>query len=394
MDELVRFKPIMVSDMFKGVDKSYSARKTAYGTGSTDVEALTWYYVDRDETTWSNLTDDLKNLFHSFGVSREDQEDWFRVFNVNDWYNAKRMLVATIPQSACSSYIDGSTVRLNVPTGLTSGQFTTFYGATFDGYPDPVTGKQISMDYEDGAISYGGAYCYLFADTQGLHKLPTAAYPSGWAHPYTGTVNGAINPNSGATSFDPDNASLAWTAAEAKMSRHLSATHWTEGDTGKDIPYGVGLLEKGIFVVFDMYGRNDFIVESIMSATSTWTSTTANFSAVTTSGGANSSATNRKGVRFKGTAAHENAKLSYRTVDQSYKMIYFCFAGQNEFNSTSNHTYDQKRAYFRPEEADSLWVTEIGLYDENDDLLAYAKLSEPVEKNKLETLTFKVELQL
>lgn len=75
-------------------------------------------------------------------------------------------------------------------------------------------------------------------------------------------------------------------------------------------------------------------------------------------------------------------------------MIYFCHAGQNEFNSTSNHTYNGRRAYYRPEEATSVWVTEIGLYDENDTILAYAKLSEPVEKNKLETLTFKVELEL
>ncbi len=108
----------------------------------------------------------------------------------------------------------------------------------------------------------------------------------------------------------------------------------------------------------------------------------------------NISNVNRKSVHFEGPAVVSSATLYYRTVDQSYKMIYFCHAGQNDFNSTSNHTYNQKRAYYRPEEASSLWITEIGLYDEDDTMLAYAKLSEPVEKSKLETLTFKVELEL
>ena len=55
---------------------------------------------------------------------------------------------------------------------------------------------------------------------------------------------------------------------------------------------------------------------------------------------------------------------------------------------------DNRKAFYRPEEAGSLYITEIGLYDDADTLLAYAKLSEPVEKNMLETLTLKVELQV
>jgi len=121
------------------------------------------------------------------------------------------------------------------------------------------------------------------------------------------------------------------------------------------------------------------------------------FVAANTTGGTavqNSNTAHRKQVIFTGTTASTNASVTFRTIDQSYKMIYFCHCGQNEFNSSSNHTYNHKKAYYRPEEADSLWVTEIALYDDNNDVLAYAKLSEPVEKNKLETLTFKVELEL
>jgi hypothetical protein len=404
-DQLLRFKPITAEDVFKGIDKSYSSAKVAYGgpfSGAAGAnEMLTWYYVDRGSSNWSTNSDDLKNLFHSFGIAREDDDDWFKVFNVADWFNAKRMIVATIPQSGCGSYIDGSTVALRIPTGVTQDAFITLYGSTYNGYPDPITGRQMAKEYED--TIYGGAYCYLFGatnNTLNVGKLPVSAYGMyGTNHPYTGNVDGNVNPNAGIRDWDPDEAvtSNTLSTAVAAKSPHYAATHWEHGDTGRDVPYGIAFLEKGIFVVFDMYGRNDLIVNCPLSGTGMWTANTATFSATTSSGAAaiNTNIINRKTIHFEGSSViGGSAALYYRTVTQSYKMIYFCHAGQNEFNSSSNHTYNQKKAYYRPEEASSLWITEIGLYDENSTMLAYAKLSQPVEKNKLETLTFKVELEL
>ena len=404
-DIIKKFKPLTSDDIFKGASKTYSAVKYAYGDGQDAgaTEALQWYFVERGAEDWSTLTDDLKNLFHSFGISREDENDWFRAFNLVDYYNAKRMLIASIPQSGCASYIDGSTVKLNVPVGSGATEFVTFYGSSFKGYTDPSTNYDISVEYED--IVYGCASCYLFADTNNplsSGSLPSNTYASGKHHPYTGNVNGNVHQNSGRTSWDTDNETQStWALAGAKMTPHLRATHFGRmPDDGKDVPYGVAMLEQGLFIIFDMYGRTDFLDNTNIASggSAIWSSTTnAAFITRNMSGGTainNVDSDFRKQIVFTGTTAHENAKLTYRTVDQAYKMIYFCHAGQGEFNSTSNHTYDHKKAYFRPEEADSLWISEIGLYDEDDNMLAIAKLSEPVEKNKLETLTFKVELQL
>jgi len=379
-DNIIKFKPITNEDVFKGLDKNYSALQTASGS------SLTWYYVERDAlASVSELTDDMKNLFHSFGISREDEEDWFKVFNVEDWYNATRMIVATIPQSSCGSYIDGSTVRLNVPTGETTGDYTTFYGSTFEGYPDPITGKQIAYEYSNS--QYGGAYCYLFANSAGDNALTSAQNTTDGEHPYTGTIDGGYNPNTGEASFDQDGVTI--------MTPHLSATNWENGDDGRDVPYGIALLERGIFVIFDCFGRSNYINNSPISGTSIWSENSAGvFVANDINGAQNTDGNDRKGISFTGTVADDSARLTYRTITQEYKNVYFCHAGQAEFNSTSNHTYNSKKAYFRPEEADSLWITEIALCDDDDVVLAYAKLSEPVEKNKLETLTFKVELSL
>ena len=402
-DLLKRFKPITSDDMFKGIDKSHSSAVEAYGGLNTPDdggdELLTWHFVDRTSITQSGLDDDLKNLFHSFGISRDDENDWLKVFNVKDWFNAKRMIIISLPQSGCSTYIDGATIRINVPTGVTNAnQFVSFYGSTFHSFPDPLTGKQLALAYED-SVWAGGAMCYLWGKTNGTNtegNLLPGTYPSGANYPYTGNIDGGPNPNADIRDWDPSEASDNFVVSAQKKQNHYSASHWKIGQDGYDIPYGIAFLEKGIFIIFDFYGRDDVITSDLSGAT-IWEAQVSNFTAYTSTGASvqiNRSSTNRQNIHFEGSIANVNAKVYYRTIDQAYKMIYFCHASQNEFNSTSNHTYNTKKAYFRPEEADSLWVTEIGLYDADDDLLAYAKLSEPVEKNKLETLTFKVELEL
>lgn len=384
-DTIKRFKNLAPEDVFKGLSKSFSTQQTAYGdVAAGGSEALTWHLVERSGAAWN--TDDLKNLFFSFGIAREDDEDWDRVFGAVDWYNATRMLFAHIPASGCGSYIDGATVEVNVPTGTTATSFIKFFGASFNGYPDPETGYAVSATYDDSV--YGGASVYLFPNTIGANSL---AEDSHGEHPYTGNVDGSPHSNAGLGAWDGANAS------NDTFYPHLRATQWIRNpDDGRDVPYGLALLEKGIFVFFDFPGRDDWI--STWSGYTLWTEqTTTIFGAVTTTGGtvdANSNADNARLIQFTGTNADVSARVIYRTVTEDYKMVYFCHAGQSEFNSTSNHTYNSRKSFYRPDEADSVYVTEVGLYDDEGDLLAYGKLSEPVEKNKLETLTLKVELQV
>lgn len=79
--------------------------------------------------------------------------------------------------------------------------------------------------------------------------------------------------------------------------------------------------------------------------------------------------------------------------------IYFCRSTADEFNFSTNPTYtdstgkilvidegqeDTQKAFS--------FVTSVGLYDDNDDLLAVAKLSRPIEKNDEKDITFRVRL--
>lgn len=392
---IVKFKTLTDNDQFKGLDRSFSSAKYAYGdVGEGGDEALTWYLIDRTTSQWN--TDNLKHLFMSLGLAREndaDDDDLGKAFGFTDWYKGTRMLVGAFPASGVSSYIDGSTVVVRVPTGSSSGDYVEFFGSTFQGERDKATGKDISIG-NAGPSVYGGAFCYLFPDTQGPNSINEDQYGE---HPYTGTVDGARHANANAVS---------WTGANTEADTfypHLRATQWTRNpDDGRDVPYGIFLLEKGLFAIFDMAGRTDFLSPEITGETAgnvggIFTADTASFDAVTVTGGTaepNDNPTNGLAIRFTGTVGQENARVFFRTVTEDYKLVYFCHAGQNEFNSTSNHTYDHRKAFFRPDEADDIYVTEIALYDQNSAVMAYAKLSEPVAKNKLETLTFKVELNI
>ena len=367
------FKPLTGDDIFKGDSKTYSAFKIASGgTANPGDTYLKWFMVERGNETWSTTTDRLKNLFHSFGISREDEEDWFKAFGtLTDYYNAKRMIIITMPESECGSYIDGSTLQINIPIDA-GGNYFKLYGSTFGGYP--YTNSQgvtyMAANEFDNSV-YGCASCYLFGKTTGTGSV--GSYITDGEHPYTGQINGGENLNAAATSWDHFQVE--------STDPHCRATHWQIGTDGYDSPLGIAFLEKGIFVIFDSYGRDDLIADiaGLYDEAQVWTANTSNFRAYDSDTGLyNSDSDIRYNISFSGTYAPTRAHVSYRTVTHDYKMIYFCHAGQHEFNSTSNHTYNHARAYYRPEEADSIYVSEIALYaDDSDVPLAYAKLSEP-----------------
>lgn len=394
-----KFKVLEDGDQYKGLVVSYSNAQLAYGDGSdSDADQpLTYYYVDRQNSAWN--TDDLKNLFMSFGLSKELDSEQRTELNrlyggAIDWYSADRMLIVTVPQSGVSSYIDGSTAILRVPTGTTSGEYVEFYASTFEGQRDDLTGYDVAYQYVDKV--YGGASAGLFVNTFGEGAWAGDAQGDG-IQPYTGTIDGASHPNAGISSWSGVN------VEGRAFYPHARATHQKrDPDSGLDFEHGVAFLEKGIFVLFDDASRtflSTFLDSTGGTSGEIWTAGTASFGAVTATGGTyepNTNVNNRRAIAFTGSAANVNSRLYYRTVNEDYKLSYFCHAGQNEFNSTSNHTYNHRKAFFRPEESDDIYVTEIALYDDSGDgvPLAYAKLSEPVLKNQLETLTFKVTLDI
>jgi hypothetical protein len=75
--------------------------------------------------------------------------------------------------------------------------------------------------------------------------------------------------------------------------------------------------------------------------------------------------------------------------------IYFCRGNAGEFNYSSNPTYltsSQIRVKETREDSPTSYITTVGLYGANNELLAVAKLSEPLKKTPANEFTLRVRL--
>ncbi len=70
-----------------------------------------------------------------------------------------------------------------------------------------------------------------------------------------------------------------------------------------------------------------------------------------------------------------------------YKMSATCVAKNNEFNATQNGTFSESIN-------ESVYISEVALYNENNELLMTGKLNTPIEKNDKKFVTIKMELDL
>lgn len=87
--------------------------------------------------------------------------------------------------------------------------------------------------------------------------------------------------------------------------------------------------------------------------------------------------------------------VSFNNTTELNSTIYFCRAGHNEFNYSSNPSY-LKQSQIRVKETTLdqpvSYITTVGLYSATNELLAVAKLSEPLKKTPETELTLRVRL--
>ncbi len=87
--------------------------------------------------------------------------------------------------------------------------------------------------------------------------------------------------------------------------------------------------------------------------------------------------------------------IQFNNTTELNSTIYFCRAFSNEFNYSSNPTYlSQSKIVVKDEASDPpiSYVTTVGLYSADNELLAVAKLSEPLKKTVDTELTIRTRL--
>lgn len=87
--------------------------------------------------------------------------------------------------------------------------------------------------------------------------------------------------------------------------------------------------------------------------------------------------------------------IDFNNTTELNSTIYFCRANHNEFNYSSNPTYvTNSKLNVKNVASDSpvSYITTVGLYSSDNELLAVAKLSEPLKKDPTNELTLRVRL--
>jgi hypothetical protein len=87
--------------------------------------------------------------------------------------------------------------------------------------------------------------------------------------------------------------------------------------------------------------------------------------------------------------------VSFNNTTELNSTIYFCRVNHNDFNYSSNPTYlDGSKLRVKTMAADApvSYLTTVGLYSADNELLAVAKLSEPLRKSSDTELTLRVRL--
>ena len=92
---------------------------------------------------------------------------------------------------------------------------------------------------------------------------------------------------------------------------------------------------------------------------------------------------------------HRIYDISFNNTTELNSSIYFCRVNNNEFNYSSSPTYlSSSKIRVKNNQLDQpiSYVTTVGLYSDNNELLAVAKLSEPLKKDPSNEMTIRVRL--
>tara|TARA_R110000737_G_C14541601_1_gene479139 strand:+ start:139 stop:1221 length:1083 start_codon:yes stop_codon:yes gene_type:complete len=92
---------------------------------------------------------------------------------------------------------------------------------------------------------------------------------------------------------------------------------------------------------------------------------------------------------------HRIHNISFNNTTELNSSIYFCRANNSEFNYSSNPTYlSQSQLRVKSVATDNpvSYITTVGLYSQDNALLAVAKLSEPLKKTPAQEYTLRVRL--
>lgn len=376
----------------KKVDSYVALQRESSRIKSLSEETLKFTLCDRDD-----LSDNKGNYFMSFNLPFKTSQfpttsRVSEVFPELQQLNVDQIIITPISANDYSEFIDGRTIAMTVPV---SGSSTPnlLSGVTLISSTYTATKP---LKYESNVL-LGDNIVFLFSD-----NINT---------PYTGKTRNELGDginNASSTSWDPTGEYKdrpgATSYSEVRdfydTDQRADANYAVTVDAGYpdnragynyDVPCGFAVLDKGYIVI-----THPQIVQNFP-----WTS------GFTQSGAAyvdDFNVSSKTNIHFTGSSladiSSEGALLAYKDIDTSFKMTSVCIAMPQEFYISNNPTWDKEKAIAQLNEEtaivnfDDVYITEVGLYNTFGELIAVAKLSEPVQKTYVNAITFEINLEM
>jgi len=166
-------------------------------------------------------------------------------------------------------------------------------------------------------------------------------------------------------------------------------------------PLGILFLDKGIFVMdmsrsFDQAGPLSGTLQAV--TTTGFTNFTGSCASLLVSGCIDDIVDHLATTRFLSSTIDQTA-VTFQNITNINSTLYFARLAADEFNYSSNPTYTDSSTRIvvidegqEDTQQSFTFITSVGLYDSNDNLLAVAKLSRPILKDSDRDLTLKIRL--
>jgi len=367
----------MANVTYKPVSSMITSRqeKTVF-TGGSGSE-LVFTLCDRTDTTSREA-----NYFMSFGLPYELNalssgatltKQYPEIYQLN----RDRIVIMPIPKEYYSELIDGRTITMKVPqlSGGTSISAKTIYSSTYTTLTktdyNPILGSNIAFLFCDeinkpytGKTS-GGDFSHSANTTWGAGLAYSERPPAiSYADLHSIDINTDTRPWSGVS-----------------LANGVPQSYPTNTNQGYnyDIPTGFVALDKG-FVVF----THPSIVDNIP-----WSLGQKQYT------GAPNTLGETSDIYFSSTT---KSAISFMDISMQYKTTVVCLALPQEFYFSNNPSWDFDYNYLELANQtygfNSVYVTEVGLYNKLYELVAVAKISEPLEKTYTNIINFTLNIDV
>lgn len=391
----------MIADsrITKKVDSYIALQREVSRPEFMSEQELTFTLCDR-----TNPADKKGNYFMSFNLPFESGEfpldsNLSKTFPELQQLNVDKIIITPITSDKYEEFIDGKTIKMRVPVnGSTNPDAlsgVTVYGSTYS--------SEMALESESN-ILLGDNIVFLFSDDINMPYTGFTRNELGDGVDNSDQITGwnpSSNPNDrpGAASY-VEVQDFYNTDQRTNINYAVSVpVGYPDNRPGYnyDIPVGFAVLDKGYIV----------LTHSAITENFPWTS---GFTSNGSSYIENPNTQTKTNIYFTGNTfdpsnpgaplSQEGASLQFKSLDTSFKMTSVCIAMPQEFYLSNNPTWDKQKAIDAINNDsefanfDPVYITELGLYNAFGELIAVARLSEPVEKDFVNAITFEINLEM